>query len=323
MIVTEFRTDEVPVTERFEYFCSAASGPAPTLVRSEVADFRASVRVLDLGAAEICSLYYPPLESDRPRKLIRESDPEWLQLFLNVRGSQRIVHGGQDTKTGAGEFYLCDTSHPWQGWAHAEAGSLETIKVRLPRALLPLPVDAVGPLMAVGLSGRVGVEALLVDFLTRTVADADSFTPDDGPRLFSVLLDLMTALCAHHLNITRAAPPEALHHTLFLRICAFIDQHLNDPELTPATLATACQVSLRHLHRLFQAEGLTVGAHIRKRRLERCLRDLADPAHHQRPVYAIAASWGFTDPAHFSRVFRAAYGMPPGDYRHFAQPGQA
>lgn len=27
------------------------------------------------------------------------------------------------------------------------------------------------------------------------------------------------------------------------------------------------------------------------------------------------ARWGFTDPAHFSRAFRAAYGMPPAEYR--------
>jgi AraC-like DNA-binding protein len=30
---------------------------------------------------------------------------------------------------------------------------------------------------------------------------------------------------------------------------------------------------------------------------------------------AIAARWGLTDPAHFSRAFRAAYGLPPTEYR--------
>ncbi|MFE0422923.1 hypothetical protein [Streptomyces sp. NPDC058953] len=29
------------------------------------------------------------------------------------------------------------------------------------------------------------------------------------------------------------------------------------------------------------------------------------------PVQAIAARWGFTDPAHFSRLLPAAYGTPP------------
>ena len=29
----------------------------------------------------------------------------------------------------------------------------------------------------------------------------------------------------------------------------------------------------------------------------------------------VGARWGFADPAHFSRVFKAAYGMPPGVFR--------
>ena len=33
---------------------------------------------------------------------------------------------------------------------------------------------------------------------------------------------------------------------------------------------------------------------------------------------AIAARWGLTDPAHFSRAFRAAYGLPPSEYRREA-----
>ncbi|MFB6784621.1 helix-turn-helix domain-containing protein, partial [Streptomyces sp. NPDC056352] len=89
------------------------------------------------------------------------------------------------------------------------------------------------------------------------------------------------------------------------------------PGRSPGAIAAAHNISLRSLHRLFQDQDLTVAGWIRARRLERCRRDLADPLLHSRPVRAIAACWGFTDPTtHFSRAFRAAYGMPPGDYRH-------
>ena len=57
----------------------------------------------------------------------------------------------------------------------------------------------------------------------------------------------------------------------------------------------------------------------RQRRLERCRRDLADPALAARPVAAIAARWGFPSAAEFSRAFRAAHGMPPGEYRMSAR----
>jgi AraC-like DNA-binding protein len=58
-----------------------------------------------------------------------------------------------------------------------------------------------------------------------------------------------------------------------------------------------------------------VAGWIRRRRLERCRRDLLDPALRAQPVGVIAARWGLTEPAHFSRLFRAAYGVPPVAYR--------
>jgi AraC-like DNA-binding protein len=58
-----------------------------------------------------------------------------------------------------------------------------------------------------------------------------------------------------------------------------------------------------------------VGTHIRRRRLERCRAELADPLHAGERVTEIALRWGFNDMPHFSRVFRAAFGASPRDYR--------
>jgi AraC-like DNA-binding protein len=60
---------------------------------------------------------------------------------------------------------------------------------------------------------------------------------------------------------------------------------------------------------------LTVAAWIRHQRLECCRADLTDPRLRGMPVQAIGARWGFRSPADFSRAFRAAHGIPPGDYR--------
>ena len=82
-------------------------------------------------------------------------------------------------------------------------------------------------------------------------------------------------------------------------------------------------MSLRSLHQLFHDEGLTVAGWIRQRRLERCRRDLADPALAARPVAAIAARWGYPSAAEFSRAFRAAHGVPPAEYRRSARDANA
>ena len=62
---------------------------------------------------------------------------------------------------------------------------------------------------------------------------------------------------------------------------------------------------------------------IRQWRLERCRRDLLDPAQVDRPVAGIAARWGFSSAAHFSRVFREAYGLPPAAFRRVYRLGAA
>uniref|UniRef100_UPI0035A156A4 AraC family transcriptional regulator n=1 Tax=Streptomyces lunaelactis TaxID=1535768 RepID=UPI0035A156A4 len=36
-------------------------------------------------------------------------------------------------------------------------------------------------------------------------------------------------------------------------------------------------------------------------------------------VAAVAHRWGFLSPAHFSRVFRAAYGLPPRAWRALSE----
>lgn len=112
--------------------------------------------------------------------------------------------------------------------------------------------------------------------------------------------------------MTRQPAPESHQRTLTLRIRSYIAAHLHDPDLTPGVVAAAHHISVSHLHRLFQAGGVTVSAWIRQQRLERACRDLADPTLR---VHRIAEQWGFTHPAVFTRAFRTAYGIPPSEYR--------
>jgi AraC-like DNA-binding protein len=95
----------------------------------------------------------------------------------------------------------------------------------------------------------------------------------------------------------------------------FIDAHLGDAELSPQAIAHAAGVSVRHLHRLFQETGLSVGEWILQRRLQRARCDLADERFRGNTVLDVASGWGFKDPAHFSRAFRAAFGLTARDFR--------
>ena len=99
------------------------------------------------------------------------------------------------------------------------------------------------------------------------------------------------------------------------RIRDHIGRHLRDPALSLDHIAQALNCSKRHLHNAFNAEDDTLAHHILRRRLQACMRELQDPAHAQRTITDIAFSWGFSNGAHFSRVFREHTGVSPSDFR--------
>ncbi|MFE2060360.1 helix-turn-helix domain-containing protein [Streptomyces sp. NPDC059446] len=80
-------------------------------------------------------------------------------------------------------------------------------------------------------------------------------------------------------------------------------------------MARAHHISVRYLHRLFEAEGITVARFIKQRRLDQCARELARRSPSPPTVSSIAGRWGFVNAAHFSRTFRAVHGHSPVQWR--------
>ena len=102
--------------------------------------------------------------------------------------------------------------------------------------------------------------------------------------------------------------------TELLRVVAYITEHLHDPRLNVATLARVFGVSRRNIYNIFLPSRVTPHAWIQNARLDRACTLLGESATASVPVAAIARQCGFSDPAHFSRAFRAGTGShrPPG-----------
>ncbi|MGX5210919.1 AraC-like ligand-binding domain-containing protein [Streptomyces violaceus] len=319
---TVFRSGDVPAADRFDYWRELMiQTVAPMDMSSDHADdFRASMRVLELGAVHVWPTGFQSVRFHRTPKLIRQSDPELLHMTFVSRGTVGVVQAGREATPGPGDLCVVDFSRPFD----SHAGPVKGVGVEVPKEMLALAGKGVNELLGRRISGREGFGALLAQFLTRITSDTGSFQPSDGPRLETIVLDLVSALLAHELAADNTFTPEARRRTLTLRIHSFIQQHLADPQLTPRAIAAAHHISLSHLHRLFREENTTtIAAWIRHQRLQRSRRDLADPALCHNTIHQIATRWGFTRAADFTRAFRTHYGMPPRDYRHQALGTQA
>jgi AraC-like DNA-binding protein len=185
-------------------------------------------------------------------------------------------------------------------------------------ALILLPLGAVGPYTHVldlcdGQSWCTdnGTASLVGHLLDGLLAQIAGYTPDNPGRLAQHIVGLLALMCSED----RAVDGTPEHRQLLGRAKDFIEHNLSDASLTPDTVADALHVSTRTLHRLFESDGHTISGWIRLRRLEHCRADLADRVSDGSSVSSIGARWGLWDAAHFSRLFKSSYGMPPRAYR--------
>lgn len=246
---------------------------------------------------------------------ILDAHPSGLRCFdvvYLVDGRARF--GGEPPVVDRGELaVLHDASH-----ARIEVEpSAELIIVRIPEAAAGSHAPALRAATGRVLAAEQGSSGLVAHVLRALAAQHDLGT-EHPIRLAEHVIGLIGLMCLD------ARDDDSGWRSAMLRDAVdYIEQHLGELDLTPDRIAASQNISTRTLHRLFEREGLTLGAWIRTRRLDRCRADLADPDHAATSVSAIGARWGLWDAAHFSRLFKATYGASPRAYRQAALEGGA
>jgi AraC-like DNA-binding protein len=313
-----FRAVDEPAVSRLDYLRHVMSDTLvpldirPTVQPAELVD---TSLTCDAGAVQVSAMTLSPGTAARTPKLIRRSDPEVCKIDVLTSGRMKVEQDGRGTELGPGDMAFVDLSRPcrWESLSPVQG-----VAVMFPRTLLPLRTDELARLTGTTVSASQGAGALASSFARQLPDHLDGSAAAERARLGTTVLDLMAIALAGRLGRRSAgspSPDDVSSPAMLLRVHAYIETNLGDPELAPATIAAALHISVRYLHKLFEAEQTTVAGWIRQRRLDRCRRDLLDPALRSRPISAIATRWGFANPAHFSRVFRSEFDVPPGEYR--------
>ncbi|MEU9331554.1 helix-turn-helix domain-containing protein [Streptomyces sp. NPDC048290] len=255
----------------------------------------------------------------RAGTLVRPPEPPpapALCVAVQPAGGAVLTHGGRRSVLAPGDVVVLAAARPWT--------LRQPHDFRLDLLLVPYAVIGATDTELAAVQGAhgtgTGVAGLLPPLLAGVAAAAGDCPPQVGRALAGGVADLLALLAAERGAAPASAPGERAD--MARRIRQYVNDHLQDPALGPESIAAHHRVSVRYLHKAFSAQGTTLSRWIRRRRLEECRRELAR-ADTTVSFAAVARRWGFTNAAHFSRSFRAAYGVSPGEWSRIRAADQS
>lgn len=123
--------------------------------------------------------------------------------------------------------------------------------------------------------------------------------------------ELMTAV--QNTDLKEQSSGTSEDDSLLLKITKFIEDNMDNPDLSPSMLSDHTGVNQKQVYRkLKQLTGMTTVEYIRHLRLTHAAWLLRHGAF---TVAEVMYSVGFTNASYFSRAFAAAHGMTPSEYK--------
>lgn len=221
-----------------------------------------------------------------------------------------VEQGGRSAQIGAGDGAICIADRPYS--LQFDSG-FEAVVVKFSPRLISASADF-RSLTARPLSSVSRMTSLLYNYASNLTQSAPKLDARTSGRLMRSFVDTLETTL-EPLDCGEQSQGRRYRNATLSRVISFVDVRLCDPDLTPGRVAELLKLSPRYLHKLFAAEGTTVGRYIREQRLERSAAALLDPARGGEAVTDIALQTGFKDLGHFSRSFRSRFGVAPTDYR--------
>lgn len=273
-------------------FCAKTLGPG---FSGAMQEFRAHALRLSVVDAAQTRLY-------RTQQEIARSDGSHFFTVFQLRGSSLMEQGDRQAVLSAGDVTLIDASRTSSFTFQQNS---RQISLLMPRSYLEQSASEVQ--YARRLDAQSSVVRLSRQLVLGCMQDSQMSAPESEAILNAVATLLRPALVERVVEEDR-------YPRSFSRTLAFIDTHIQSPQLRPEWIAGELGVSVRSLYRMFARQGLVVAQYIKHRRLDLCAQALRSAPDRQK-LATIGYDWGFSDHSHFSTAFKSRFGVSPSEYR--------
>ncbi|MFT4116473.1 helix-turn-helix domain-containing protein [Bradyrhizobium sp.] len=315
-------TNEVEPGDRFDYWREVRArglfGVTAELDRERRSDFFGEFSLRQFGGAGFVELRASHYTVERTRADIAYAPGDSICVYQQLGG------GGRFDAMRTGDFAIANgsfaTSHTDQPYRTVPlgAGGFHLRILKIPVSGLPTQDKRVREL-----APKVFDDAAIAPLLATCFADlCEAPANDGGPSDAAPLVQALAHLALIERGVVQPGSRRgqaALRVARLSQARRLIVHHLRDPDLAPAMVADLLGISVRHLHMLFETVEKSFSQTVTDERLKQSRRLMREAP--ERLIADIATACGFESLATYYRVFNAAYGMAPGDFR--AQASEA
>jgi AraC family transcriptional regulator, positive regulator of tynA and feaB len=303
-------TRDVPARDQFTYWREAVCEAVLNVATENPADddFMGDIACAGYGDLRFAAFTSSPHQVVRRRSHIGRSSHAHYLISLQRSGISRMQQCCQVCEMQPGDIGIVDGERPF---SVTFPRAVDRIVAVIPSGMLQSRAPWLRD-RPVGLLRRDrALHAMLRAYIER-LAGPDCRSAAEAELLTDNLCNLVALLTARS-DAEHKASLERLSN--LDRMLGFLRRHLSDPQLSPQGLADHMGLSVRTIHKRFEQAETTFGRSLLETRLDACRRALSDPRCNAMTVSQIAFGFGFNDLSHFTKAFRARFGMPPGRFR--------
>jgi len=250
-----------------------------------------------------------------------------LLICLPIHARANLSRYGSIVTIEPGYFMMYLAARPIVCSLHSPApcDKFSCIHVRVSAPLLRRRVPHLDDCCDLSLAVRRGAAHIMSSMMELALSDTTHLSRLQAEQFGSMLADSIANAVGEAPEVAQRLAAGRRNSQDRIRELAtrYIERNLSNSSLSCELVAEHCKVTSRYLRAIFASASTSVTSFVREMRLQQCRASLRAPALSNQSVTQIAMIWGFNDPAHFSRIYKARFHRPPSDDRGVRDPDMA
>ncbi|PRA80576.1 AraC family transcriptional regulator [Ochrobactrum sp. MYb29] len=310
-------TDMVEKSLRSDFWREASRPFYETtpLIGSNGGALEGTIKSREVAGLTFASVSFNDQRYKRDRRIIAWSGLDQILVAVVTGGKIAGDFASTHITAQTGDICILDLTQTLQ----CEVSAGGTLSALIPRGMLA-KATGYSNLHGLVLKAQLPMVKLLTAYLEGLSSLKEHLSNDEiGAIQDSLVTILAAALRGQRTERDDGLPPLSI--ALRQRVLDFVDQNIDNPDLTLSLILQRFSVSRTHLYRAFVEDG-GIANQILGRRLDAAFFELTRTDSQPRSIAKIAFAYGFSSTSYFARCFRTRFGLMPKEARHERLSGQ-